>query len=131
MKGKDMHVSDFLSRHPGEGNTPQNEIIPISFDVMDIAKNQSKLHAIHQVLTDEKLLMIVNDTVNVMTRRHGKVPSIYPLRGEHRLPEHVPETHEEKEIEKLDIEKEVFEPIEVVEEEEPQQLPEEKQGTPK
>ena len=43
MKGKDMHVLDFLSRHLGEDGSPQNKIIPISFDIQEIEQNQTKL----------------------------------------------------------------------------------------
>ena len=31
MRGKDMTISDFLSRHPGQDLASTNEIIPISF----------------------------------------------------------------------------------------------------
>ena len=66
LKGKEMHISDFLSRHPDNDNDSPNEIIPIAF--------------------------LVHDVCNVVTRSmskkvEAKVPSMYPLKGEHRWPE--------------------------------------------
>ena len=66
LKGKEMHISDFLSRHPDNDNDSPNEIIPIAF--------------------------LVHDVCNVVTRSMSKkaeteVPSMYPLKGEHRWPE--------------------------------------------
>ena len=64
LKGKEMHISEFLSRHPD--NDSPNEIIPIAF--------------------------LVHDVCNVVTRIMSKkaeveIPSMYPLRGEHRCQE--------------------------------------------
>ena len=87
MKGKDMHVSDFLSRHPGDDRHPQNEIIPISFNVIDVMENQTKLHGIRKILEDEKVLSRLLEMVTVMTRSKGKAPPVYPLRGDHKKPE--------------------------------------------
>ena len=36
LKGKEMHISDFLSRHPDNDNDSPNEIIPIAFLVQDV-----------------------------------------------------------------------------------------------
>ena len=63
LKGKEMHISDFLSRHPDNDNDSPNEIMPTAF--------------------------LVHDVCNVVTRSMSKkaeaeVPSMYPLRGEHR-----------------------------------------------
>ncbi len=93
MKGKDMHVSDFLSRHPGEDGSPQNEIILISFEIMEIEQNQTRLHKIHEMLKNEEALdsmleIISPDQLMITTRSRGKAPPIYPLRGDHKLLEH-------------------------------------------
>ena len=61
-----MYISDFLSRHPDNDNDSPNEIIPIAF--------------------------LIHDVCNVVTRTMSKkaeaeVPSMYPLKGEHRWPE--------------------------------------------
>ena len=37
LKGKEMHTSDFLSRHP-EGEDSSNEIIPIAFMLRELEK---------------------------------------------------------------------------------------------
>ena len=57
LKGKEMHISDLLSRHPDNDNYSPNEIIPIAF--------------------------LVHDVCNVVTRSMSKkaraeVPSMYP-----------------------------------------------------
>ena len=36
MRGKDMTISDFLSRHPGQDSASPNEIIPISFQSREL-----------------------------------------------------------------------------------------------
>ncbi len=50
MKGKDMHISNFLSRCPGEENHPENEILPISFHMSEVMKNKKRLTFIQQML---------------------------------------------------------------------------------
>ena len=35
LKGKEMHISDFLSRHPDDEDSP-NEIIPIAFMLREL-----------------------------------------------------------------------------------------------
>ena len=39
LRGKDMKISDFLSRHPGQDLTSPNEIIPISFQSRELLNN--------------------------------------------------------------------------------------------
>ena len=151
LKGKEMHVSDFLSRHPDDEDSP-NEIIPITFmlrkleepdfpenflylkeevdalpeqgnyepyhedDFMfifsnDSHENMSFLSDIYSteytrietlnVCTEEKKQL--HDILNIMTRSMAKtkqadVPSIYPLRGEHKNPEHVKQLGTDKEV---------------------------------
>ena len=38
LKGKEMHISDFLSRHPDDEDSP-NEIIPIAFMLRELEKH--------------------------------------------------------------------------------------------
>ena len=66
LKGKKMHISDFSSIHPDNYNEFPNEIIPVAF--------------------------LVHDVCNVVARSMSKkaeaeIPTMYPLRGEHRQPE--------------------------------------------
>ena len=136
-----MHISDFLSRHPDDEDSP-NEIIPIAFMLRELEQpdfpenflylkeevdalpeqenyepyhendfmfifsndshgNMSLLSNIYSteytrnetlnVCTEEKNQL--HDILNIMTRSMAKtkqadVPSIYPLKGEHKKPEH-------------------------------------------
>ena len=66
QKGKELHVTDFLSRHPDNDNDSPNEIIPISFQYTDY--------------------------FGVMTRSQAAkvqaiVPRMFPLEGDHKKPE--------------------------------------------
>ena len=137
LKGKEMHISDFLSRHPDDEDSP-NEIIPIAFMLRELEKpdfpenflhlkeevdalpeqetyepyhendfmfifsndsheNMSFLSNIYSteytrietlnVCTEEKKQL--HDILTIMTRSMAKtkqasVPSIYPLKGEHK-----------------------------------------------
>ena len=38
LKGKEMYISDFLSRHPGNDTSSPNEIIPIAFIMKDFSE---------------------------------------------------------------------------------------------
>ena len=151
LKGKEMHISDFLSRHPDDEDSP-NEIIPIVFmlreleqpdfpenflylkeevdalpeqenyepyhenDFMfifsnDSHENMSMLSNIYSteytrietlnVCTEEKNQL--HDILNIMTRSMAKtkqadVPSIYPLKGEHKKPEHTKQVNIDREV---------------------------------
>ena len=142
LKGKEMHISDFLSRHPEDEDSP-NEIIPIDFMLRELEEpdfpenflylkeevnalqEQENYEPYHEddfmfifssdshekmsflsdiysteytrietlnVWTKEKKQL--HDILNIMTRSMAKfkqadVPSIYPLRGEHKKPQHV------------------------------------------
>ncbi len=92
MKGKDVHVSDFLSRHRGEDGSPQNKIIPISVDIQEIEQNQIRLHEINKILNNEEelntLMELVTHNCLVTTRSKGKAPTIFPMTRETKLPEH-------------------------------------------
>ena len=142
LKGKEMHISDFLSRHPDDEDSP-NEIIPIAFmlqelemdkfpdhllylkEEVDVLPKQDNYVPYHEddfmfLFSDDKhdnLSLLselystesmrieslnvcreekrqLHDILNIMTRSMSKtkkadVPAIYPLKGEHRKPEHV------------------------------------------
>ena len=151
LKGKEMHISDFLSRHPDDEDSP-NEIIPIAFMLREVEKpdfpenflyvkeevdalpEQENCEPYHEndfmfifsndshenmlflsdmysteytrietlnVCTEEKKQL--HDILTTMTRSMAKtkkadVPSIYPLRGEHKKPEHVKQEDMDKEV---------------------------------
>ena len=98
MKGKDMFVSDFLSRHPGDDRYPQNEIIPISFDVSEITDDSKRLKFVQYLLErpgqlDGLMAVSYPHMTMRVTRSRGKkhgleVKPIYPMVGEHKKPEH-------------------------------------------
>ena len=88
LKGKEMHVSDFLSRHPGKDTSSPNEIIPIAF----LLNNQSDEAIPETLLTATRQ---TKDQCMVTTRHQSKkkgdqLPTIWPLKGEHKKPEHMP-----------------------------------------
>ena len=141
LKGKEMHISDFLSRHPDDEDSP-NEIIPIAFMLQELGNSKFPDHLLYLkeevdalpeqdnyipyqeddfmfILSDDKhdnmsLLSTLysaessridslcvckqerrqlHDILNIMTRSMSKakqanVPAIYPLKGEHKKPEH-------------------------------------------
>ena len=141
LKGKEMHISDFLSRHPDDEDSP-NEIIPIAFMLQELETDKFPDHLLYLkeevdalpeqdnyipyhendfmfLFSDDKhdnLSLIselysaenrrieslklgreeksqLHDILNVMTRSMSKtqkaeVPAIYPLKGEHKKPEH-------------------------------------------
>ena len=78
MKGKDMHVSDFLSRHPDADNSPANEIIPISFQMKEILTNTKRLSMIQHMLGFPDVLNVFLDLV---------YPEKCPLRRQSPTPE--------------------------------------------
>ena len=142
LKGKEMYISDFLSRHPDDEDSP-NEIIPIAFMLQELETTKFPDHLLYLreevdalpeqdnyipyhendfmfLFSDDKhdnLSLLsdlycaesnrieslnvcreekrqLHDILNVMTRSMSKakkadVPAIYPLKGEHKKPEHV------------------------------------------
>ena len=60
LKSKEMHISDFLSRHPDNDNDSPNEII--AFLARDIC---------HVV------------TRSMSKKAEAEIPTMYPLKGEH------------------------------------------------
>ena len=118
MKGKLMYVTDFLSRHPVDEGKNVNEIIPIAFHIKDydhidhvgllkqICPNND--HICNKCKPNktsssnkEFFQALAKSLCTIMTRKQAadtgvKVPDIYPLKGEHRLPEHVPQEEQEQ-----------------------------------
>ena len=142
LKGKEMHISDFLSRHPDDEDSP-NEIIPIAFMLQELETDKFPDHLLYLkeevdalpeqdnyipyhendfmfLFSDDKYDNVsliselycaestrieglnvcreekrqLHDILNIMTRSMSKskkadVPAIYPLKGEHKKPEHV------------------------------------------
>ena len=107
LKGKEMFVTDFLSRNPDNDVDSPNEIIPIAFLLKDateewdvkrpLVKKKMKIVNAHncckcissenQTRTDDN-----TDSLFVMTRSMAKaegaaVPQMYPLQGDHKRPE--------------------------------------------
>ena len=106
LKGKEMYVTDFLSRNPAtDRKESPNEIIPIAFLLKDATEEWNKTNPMAR-----KKLKIVNthkcdkcmsitemrkeDTehLHVMTRSMAKaggaaIPQMYPLQGDHKKPE--------------------------------------------
>ena len=137
-----MHISDFLSRHPDDEDSP-NEIIPIAFMLQELGNSKFPDHLQYLkeevdalpeqdnyipyqendfmfIFSDDKYENMsllsdlygaeysridslcvcrqekeqLHDILNIMTRSMSKakqadVPAIYPLKGEHKKPEHV------------------------------------------
>ena len=106
LKGKEMHVADFLSRHPDNDTDSPHEIIPIAFlakEIMTPFVPQWQLKDYLYMTSQYSEHDIVShacdtcayDMANVTTRSMSKaanapVPEIFPLRGENRRPENVP-----------------------------------------
>ena len=142
LKGKEMHISDFLSSHPDDEDSP-NEIVLIAFILQELGNTKFPDHLLYLkeevdalpekdnyipyqeddfmfIFSDDKhdnmsllsdlygaecsridsLCMCsqerrqLHDVLNIMTRsmskaKQAEVPAIYPLKGEHKKPEHV------------------------------------------
>ena len=108
MKGKDLHVTDFLSRHPIEEDVRSGDIIPISFTLREW-RHDDKLMTMYQKImwmegehicsqcfdtAHERLQHLCQkDIANaIVTRGAAKQadvapPPMYPLTGDHKLPE--------------------------------------------
>ena len=168
LKGKEMHISDFLSRHPDDEDSP-NEIIPIAFMLQELGNSKFPDHLLYlkEVVDalpeqdnyipyqeDDFMFIFSNDKhenmsflsdlygaecsrinslnvckqekeqlhdiLNTMTRsmskaKHAEVPAIYPLKGEHKKPEHVKpdEVRNETGEQNLPVQTEQTEPMEM------------------
>ena len=107
LKGKEMFVTDFLSRNPDNDIDSPNEIIPIAFLLKDATEEwddkkpfvEKKMkivnaHNCYKCLPSENQTRTDGntDSLFVMTRSMAKaggaaVPQMYPLQGDHKRPE--------------------------------------------
>ena len=79
-----MTVSDFLSRHQGQELASPNGIIPISFQSRELLNNTDIFCPAKKTPTPVK-------RVTRRTALPVEVAAIWPLTGETRKPEHVPQ----------------------------------------
>ena len=83
LKGKDMTVSGSLSRHPGQDLASPNEIIPISFLSKELLNDTDICCPAKNPSTPVKRV--------TRTAQPGEVAPIWPLTGDTRKPEHIPQ----------------------------------------
>ena len=95
LKGKEMFVTDFLSRNPDNDTDSPNEIIPIAFILKDamtewdearpLTKKRKSLVSRHHCSKCEDSLFVMTRS---MTKSQGaEIPQMYPLKGDHKLAE--------------------------------------------
>ena len=107
LRGKDMFVSDFLSRHPDNEESCNDPIIPVAFLMKEIVlpEHSPKFMEWLNVMLDTREMLAykentyreyqcervrtMRETFRIMTRsmtKSGKaeVPAIYPLKGDHK-----------------------------------------------
>ena len=110
LRGKDMFVSDFLSRHPDSDESSNDPIIPVAFLMKEIEVPQHSpkfLDWLNIMLDSREMvaykespfkeckcerIMNMNEPFQVLTRSMAKtvkadVPAMYPLKGDHKKPE--------------------------------------------
>ena len=110
LRGKDMFVSDFLSRHPDGEESCNDPIIPVAFLMKEIELPQHSpkfLDWLNSMLDSREMvaykespfkeckcerIMNMNEPFQVLTRSMAKtvkadVPAMYPLKGDHKKPE--------------------------------------------
>ena len=110
LRGKDMFVSDFLSRHPDNEESCNDPIIPVAFLMKEIELPQHSpkfLDWLNIMLDSREMvaykespfkeckcerIMNMNEPFQVLTRSMAKtvkadVPAMYPLKGDHKKPE--------------------------------------------
>ena len=110
LRGKDMFVSDFLSRHPDGEESCNDPIIPVAFLLKEIELPQHSpkfLDWLNTMLDSREMvaykespfkeckcerIMNMNEPFQVLTRSMAKtvkadVPAMYPLKGDHKKPE--------------------------------------------
>ena len=114
-----MTISDFLSRHPGKDLASPNEIIPISFQSKELLNDTDICCAVKKPSTPVK-------RVTRRIAQPGEVAPIWPLTGNTRRPEHVPQqqqhqqpTQRQIQPHKLVVQAEVHAPMELPEPEVP------------
>ena len=107
LRGKDMFVSDFLSRHPDSEESCNDPIIPVAFLMKEIVLPQHSpkfLDWLNIMLDSREMvaykespfkeckcerIMNMNEPFQVLTRSRAKtvkadVPAMYPLKGDHK-----------------------------------------------
>ena len=110
LRGKDMFVSDFLSRHPDGEESCNDPIIPVAFLMKEIELPQHSpkfLDWLNTMLDSREMvaykenpfkeckcerIMNMNEPFQVLTRSMAKtvkadVPAMYPLKRDHKKPE--------------------------------------------
>ena len=110
LRGKDMFVSDFLSRHPDNEESCNDPIIPVAFLMNEIVlpEHSHKFMEWLNVLLDPREMLAYKENTyrecqcervmtmrgpfRIMTRGMAKtakaeVPAMYPLKGDHKKPE--------------------------------------------
>ena len=110
LRGRDMFVSDFLSRHPDNEESHDDPIIPVVFFMKEIElpEHSPKFMEWLNVMLDTremlayktgdykecqcKRVMSMKEPFRIMTRSMAKtakaeVPAMYPLQGDHKMPE--------------------------------------------
>ena len=109
LRGKDMFVSDFLSRHPDSEESCNDPIVPVAFLMKEIELPQHSpkfLDWLNIMLDSREMvaykespfkeckcerIMNMNEPFQVLTRSMAKtvkadVPAMYPLKGDHKKP---------------------------------------------
>ena len=109
LRGKDMFVSDSLSRHPGNEESCNDPIIPVAFLMKEIVftEHSPKFMEWLNVMLDTRemlaykakayrecqceRIMSMREPFRIMTRSMAKtakaeVPAMYPLKGDHEKP---------------------------------------------
>ena len=110
LRGKDIFVSDFSSRHPDNEESCNDPIIPVAFLMKEIVlpEHSHKFMEWLNVLLDTREMlaykentyrecqcervMTMKETFRIMTRGMAKsakaeVTAMYPLKGDHKKPE--------------------------------------------
>ena len=110
LNGKDMFVSDFLSRHPDNEESCNDPIIPVAFLMKEIVLPEHSprfMEWLNVMLDIREMLaykentyrecqcervMIMKGPFRIMSRNMTKsakaeVPAMYPLKGDHKNPE--------------------------------------------
>ena len=91
LRSKDMTISDFLSRHPGQNLASPNEIIPISFQSKELLNETDICCPARKPSTPVQ-------KVKRRTAQPGEVTPIWPLTGDTRKPEHEPQQPSQRQI---------------------------------
>ena len=110
LRGKNMFVSDFLSRHPDSEESCNDPIIPVAFLMkeMELPQHSPKFLDWLNIMLDSRevvaykecpfkeckceRIMNMNEPFQVLTRSMAKtvkadIPAMYPLKGDHKKPE--------------------------------------------